>query len=543
MHPLVLRVLLNTRNLAIGFPIAISLLAIPLFGKTINVPLDQPTIQAGINAAINGDIVLVAPGTYHENIDFKGKSITVRSSSGPKVTILDGSQLGTVVTFSSAETLKSVLAGFTVQNGLSPTGGGILINSASPTVRNNVIQGNVANTEGAGIVVESGSPTIAHNIIQNNVSYGAGGGIAVISASPLINLNVIQNNQLSNGNTEVGGVGISVRGPSSAQIIGNLIQKNTWFGGVGGGISLVGAGSSLVENNRITRNYSFQGSGIYIVGESDESIIQNEIDELFGGGPQPVYISVSLSSKGLLFLNNTIIGSNTDVVWAGGFDSNARFLNNIVVGFQPNYPGEVVFHCDTSATSTPPVIKFTDAHPAFAGEGTGFDGSCANAAGTNGNITAEPMFSKTNGLLEGSPAIDTADNSVPDLPTTDLAGNPRIINGKGGPTRIVDMGAYEFAPVDFSPKNWNFGARVVGSSTSKTFKLTNNKNKILNISSFSAPTGYSVSGCGGSVAALTTCVLTVTFQPLTSGTFNGNLVVNDDASSSPQTVALSGRAR
>jgi len=59
-------------------------------GATINVPGDQPTIQDGINAAVNGDTVLVAPGTYVENIDFLGKAITVMSKLGPEGTIIDG---------------------------------------------------------------------------------------------------------------------------------------------------------------------------------------------------------------------------------------------------------------------------------------------------------------------------------------------------------------------------------------------------------------------------------------------------------------------
>src|SRR6266481_2840663 len=71
--------------------------------QTINVPTNQPTIQAAINAANNGDTVLVAPGTSTENINFNGKAITVTSSGGPSVSIIDGGAKGSVVTFFSGE--------------------------------------------------------------------------------------------------------------------------------------------------------------------------------------------------------------------------------------------------------------------------------------------------------------------------------------------------------------------------------------------------------------------------------------------------------
>src|ERR1700738_4343800 len=87
----------------------------------IHVPADQPTIQAGINAAVNGDTVLVSPGTYVENINFLGKAITVASAKGPKVTIIDGNKKDSVVIFNHQETTASVLSGFTIQNGYAKT--------------------------------------------------------------------------------------------------------------------------------------------------------------------------------------------------------------------------------------------------------------------------------------------------------------------------------------------------------------------------------------------------------------------------------------
>jgi len=84
--------------------------------QTINVPADQPTIQAAINVAANGDTVLVAPGTYTENINFMGKAIAVTSSGGPANTIIDGSNGDSAVSFVSGETLSSVINGFTIEN-------------------------------------------------------------------------------------------------------------------------------------------------------------------------------------------------------------------------------------------------------------------------------------------------------------------------------------------------------------------------------------------------------------------------------------------
>src|SRR5215468_6415481 len=101
--------------LGVGVAISLLLLTTSVFGGTIiHVPADQPTIQAGINAANSGDTVLVAPGTYIENINFMGKAITVKSSNGAKMTIIDGGGVAPVMTFSSSESASSVLSGFTL---------------------------------------------------------------------------------------------------------------------------------------------------------------------------------------------------------------------------------------------------------------------------------------------------------------------------------------------------------------------------------------------------------------------------------------------
>ncbi|MHC4945192.1 MAG: DUF1565 domain-containing protein [Planctomycetota bacterium] len=131
--------------------ISIMILIIPAIGfsATIHVPADYATIQEAIDAASAGDTVLVASGTYVENIDFLGKDIVVKSEQGPQATVIDGNKAGPVATLMNGESPDAVLEGFTIQNGsgtYNPNGyyygGGIRIRDASPTITGNTISNN-----------------------------------------------------------------------------------------------------------------------------------------------------------------------------------------------------------------------------------------------------------------------------------------------------------------------------------------------------------------------------------------------------------------
>ena len=176
----------------------------------IGVPGDFPTIQAAIDAAEDGDVIVVEPGTYRETIDFRGRAITVRSTApdDPGVvaaTIIDGANNGSVVTFRSGETGQSVLSGFTITGGSGTWetfevefegvrkeleghfGGGILVmHYSSPAIENNTITGNTAEEYGGGIaVMMDSSPAITGNTITENTAEFAGGAIWVSACSTL----------------------------------------------------------------------------------------------------------------------------------------------------------------------------------------------------------------------------------------------------------------------------------------------------------------------------------------------------------------------
>src|SRR6185436_14814022 len=94
----------------------------PSFAAVITVPDKYPLIQVAIDNSENGDVILVSPGVYTENINFNGKAITVTSTnaSDPTVvasTIIHGVGNESVVTFSSGENSNSILAGLTITGG------------------------------------------------------------------------------------------------------------------------------------------------------------------------------------------------------------------------------------------------------------------------------------------------------------------------------------------------------------------------------------------------------------------------------------------
>jgi len=154
------------------------------------------TIQEQIDAAVEGEIVLVYPGTYVENINFNGKNITVRSTNGPEVTIIDGNGNGSTVTFASGET-SAVLNGFTITNGSGTlndnghrVGGGIACRSNStPTLMNLIVEGNNAvgdSAIGGGILCSLGSDARIQDVIIRNNEADYGGGFCAYEASPTL---------------------------------------------------------------------------------------------------------------------------------------------------------------------------------------------------------------------------------------------------------------------------------------------------------------------------------------------------------------------
>ncbi len=375
---------------------------------TINVPADRSTIQAAIEQASTGDTVVVAPGTYHERIDFKGKAIEVRSSAGPATTIIDGDATGITVVFHTAETRASVLRGFTITDGLQPPfqtqllGGGIAVKDASPAIVGNVVTAN----NGSGIGVAAGSPLIQDNVITANTTPLDGGGIWAGSSSEIVG-NRIEDNVADTA------AGLVIFGTTVVR--NNIIRGNRAVGAHGGGGGLTMYGGMVVDNI-IANNTALVGA--------------------YAKGGGVLWRTNSLDR----LLHNTIVGNQAPTGSAMADVTTGTVAGNIVVG-----------PAGASLVSCAPTAQMSFAvNDVYNGTGSVYEGCGGELTGWAGNISADPLFVAPAAsppdyrLRAGSPAVDAGDPGLTVLlPATDLAGSPRITDGNGDGSAVVDMGAYE----------------------------------------------------------------------------------------------------
>lgn len=220
---------------------------------------DYETIQEGLDAAAEGDTVLVAPGWYsgplNRDLDFGGTNVVLVSEAGLHHTIIDCEGMGRGIYFHSGENAASVVDGFRITNGAAPAGAGISCYSySSPTIRNCLFRANVAWSGGGGMrCSDYASPTLENVIFSANYAVYGGGMIARQYSSPTLTHVVFEHNGADHG----GGMRFEA---SFASLTDVLFYKNEATVS-GGGISSDFYARPSLSHVTILKNSASKGGG------------------------------------------------------------------------------------------------------------------------------------------------------------------------------------------------------------------------------------------------------------------------------------------
>jgi parallel beta-helix repeat protein len=464
----------------------------------LNVPSEHATIQAAIDAAVDGDAVVVADGVYsgqgNTDIDFRGKHISVKSQNGPENCIVDCNGSAEAphcgFYFHSNEDGNSMLEGFTITNGAASgewpedAGGGIRCLYASPTIVNCIVTGNTADGGGGGICSENcAGPRISHCIITNNVTAQGGGGICSYYSSPGVSNCVISENEAGYGggaycgrnsptfencvisdNTSMCNVSNVIHGGGAIYgyetrmtVINCGINDNRarlgqlaprggaiFFSGGGNSLTLIG---STVSNNVCEG----EGGGIYAHHSASASVhncvISNNVG-WYGGGMYlnrghfdiancTIYENRATEKWGGVYVNSGDLTITNSIVWGNRYGqiSGDFWISVIYSDVQGGWWG-------TGNLNTNP--QFVD--PAAGDFHLQPDSACVDAGG-NASVPADIVD------------VDGDGNTAEPIPL-DLDGNARMVDGDNDGNAVVDMGAYELvAPVEvalrFTPQTVN----------------------------------------------------------------------------------------
>lgn len=410
-------------------------------------PFDR--VQEAIDAAASGDEVVVLPGLYFDfaTIDLSSstgggaKALHIRSQDGPAVTTIDATALGdSVVEAVQGETPQTIFEGFTLTGGdpggaVGDHGGGMLIQSSSPTVKNCVFAGNFAYL-GGGVYAEQSGTTFDECVFLGNDADWQGGGLYQNAGNITLSRCWFELNQ----SVSAGGGSISRGVGSSSITVRDCVYYDNTAGGGGGGMHRTDAFPLLVERTKFVANTAAGGGGLFVHGGGTvrDCLFDSNTSTNSQGGGFNNWSGGNVVLTGSTFYNN----SGFDIYVFGG--SNAQVTNCILWSTVPPVSG-------------PATISHSDVIGGFAGAG---------------NIDADPMFVDPWGadgmlgtmdddlrLLAESPCIDSGDTRVPaDLsPATqypvDLALEPRAADRPNTPDTgvavlgiTVDMGAHEFQP-------------------------------------------------------------------------------------------------
>lgn len=341
---------------------------------------------------------------------------------------------------------------------------------------------------------------------------------------------------------EVGGT--SVASPIMAAVMALINQKT--------GVS---QGSPNAELYKLasTENYSSCSSE---TATASGSCIFNDVDSgtntmPCAAGSPDCALNSSTDSIGILSATNKVNAPSYNA--AAGYDLATGLGSANVANLVNNYAGGVT--AASSATATPSSLSFTNVAVTttsalnFTVKNTGnvvisFTG--VSISGANASL-----FTETDNCKTAIPVDSTCTITVTFAPTAvgSFSASLAVTGSAAGTSQNLALSGMAVPAVpkaSFNPTSVAFTGTPVGTTAQQTITLTSAGNVPLIV------TGVTVGGTNASlfgsssncasVAVNATCTITVTFSPTATGSFSGTVSVADNASNSPQVIAVTGAA-
>jgi hypothetical protein len=399
------------------------------------------TVQKAVDMAGVQDTIHVYPGTYFENIFVENKNLVINGEGGPEQTIIDGAGIDRVIEFQNVNP-PTMLRGFTIQNGSSDYGGGILVEFSDVRLIDLVVSNNSVNVDGGGILTAQSTLVLRNSVIKENFANDDGGGLEFFSDDTtterilrIVNTvfqfnacgdgggglrargvgfeaNIIESQFIENsGNNYVGcyigGEDVIFEIWDSA-FIGNQAQRFAAGGGFSAGVSGIVYGTNIVGNMANLDGSGANSGGLSVWSEGEVSFINCNFvnnEAAYGAG-------LTVGGGGLAVLVNSIL-------WGNSNDQLAVTSWNDMGG------NALIYYSDIEDDETG--INVVD--------------DLSTYVWGEGNIALDPLFvgegPNPHLLTEGSPCIDAGtDFLVFEDDTLEIP--PEAYNGTA-----PDMGAFE----------------------------------------------------------------------------------------------------
>jgi hypothetical protein len=386
-----------------------------------DVPGEYATIQEAIDNAYDGNTVVIADGTYAEQIDSGGKELTIVSENGAGSTTLVGDGAGQAcITFSSGAD-SATIDGFTIDNQHESQNGparGIVIESGvEVTVKNSVITGNHPRTGnlGGGIYLDGGGLVLENTSVSDNWSMNGGGGIYAANAMSGITItdSTIDNNS---GQNYPGLYLVSCSEPTvitRTSISGN--DSSNSGAGINADNSPIELYDCTVDNNEGGDASGEHGGGIRLTGTDSTAYIEGgSISGNHGGGYGGGIYLDGVAGADPLVVTDVDMSGNSSGSYGGALYANVSgtvTLTNVNMDNSSSYHSGGAIHANC-----PVVLESCSLNDCQVTHGGGDDhGGAAYISGTNSSlsITDTPIHNPDAGTYGGAIFVSGSTQATP----------------------------------------------------------------------------------------------------------------------------------